>query len=529
MTRRAPGTSPLTFIIILIILAGLAGTAPRPSEAQAPDWRQAFSQGIESVNSWERRDAILAVDPQTNDGVGALLNLLAEENIARVDWYVRQTIIERLSQVYEPRARRLLDRGLEVRQDRVREGVILALGLRASAEDLPRIIEATEDRSPRVRRAAALALTHFRGDRSAVDAILAAWEEEDEAVSRLGVVCSLALKDMTGHDDGLDRAHWREWWNRVRERFPNIPDETEAAEPESQHTRVRGVPLTYSERGDGPIPLLVIPDEQYTTDLYKPWFRAIEDICRVYYMELPLVNEFDPSVLEPGVADIPYYPVDLLVEAFDELREQLHIERFALMSHGFNAEVAQRYLTLHPDRVSHVIMMGPVSGDAAWERILGTIETRGQGTHDPEMTHLARHMYIYDNGTHDYEPSSGDESDALDRKAFTLYFADTNDIAIHDIFTRCFKEDLPESISPDFDTSRQTAVRVPMLIQMGEASLWTVVQDGERIRSHYPLAALQVYRQSAMCPFIEETEAWSRDIHQFFERNPAGGTPPGRN
>ena len=78
---------------------------------------------------------------------------------------------------------------------------------------------------------------------------------------------------------------------------------------------------------------------------------------------------------------------------------------------------------------------------------------------------------------------------------------------------------MPESISPDFELARQKRAEVPILVQMGEKSRWTVPSDGKRFTDHYPLATLKTYRRSALCPFVEETELWSRDIHEFYAKH----------
>lgn len=59
--------------------------------------------------------------------------------------------------------------------------------------------------------------------------------------------------------------------------------------------------------------------------------------------------------------------VDALVRDLDYLRERLGIPRFRMVGHSWGATLALLYAIRHPDRVSHLVLigMGPLSDEAA--------------------------------------------------------------------------------------------------------------------------------------------------------------------
>jgi pimeloyl-ACP methyl ester carboxylesterase len=499
------------FALALTLFVPLAAWGSPPK-----GWKQAFARAFESANSWERREAIGLVDPDDKAGAKLLLTLLAEERLAVVDWHVRDAVISRLAEARSKAASKVLVKGLKAKQARVREGVVLALGRGKAEAHLGLLLKASRDPAPRVQRAAVEALAAFPDRPQAIGAVLRAWEGAP-AISRLGLVCERSLAWMASEDHGLAPTAWRAWWDGVKTAWPTqapSPDEEEAA---PMRTRVRGVELTFTERGSGDMPLLVIPNYATTTELYRPWLKAIEDVYRVIYMELPKVEAFPADQIQEYAEGMPYYPVDLLVEAFEELRQAKGVERFALFAHGYNSLIAMRYLSLHAEQVDHAILVAPISGGQAWGQILDGVQRQGQATTDPELTHMARNMLVYPDGKRDYETGSDAEWQALRRKAASLYLADANDPALSGIFDAGFYDDQDEdAVTPDFELSRQTKARVPILLQWGERSLWSLERDQRKFRDHYPETTTKTYADSAMCPFIEQTAQWSEDVHAFF-------------
>jgi pimeloyl-ACP methyl ester carboxylesterase len=507
-------------------------------------WKKTFNRDFNNFNSDLRRKAVESVDPNSKSGLKVLLQVVAMKKLAVMDWHIRWGAIEALSGIHKEKYMREFEKkGLNSKYPAIREGCILALGLKKNPAYLPRIKKGLEDPDPAVRRAAGHALANIRKKES-INALVARWEKESmETNFRECIAYWTSLRKLTGRRFKKDFHTWQEWWLNVRDKykFPEEMTEEEkkkqaeeeakkgkgkgkkgAAEEEGEKetTVVRGIPLTFKTRGTG-IPLLVIHDDTWYDNYFEPYLSSIEKVCKIFYIRLPEVDSFEN--LKRNIGGMPYYPVDKLVDAFEELRTKFKYRKFAIMAHGFSTLIAQRYLTRHSEKVSHMILMGALSGDEAYGIILNNIEREGNATKDKEMTRMAWWHTIIDEkkNTKQYEPKSDAEKRALQRKMFSMYFANPQDPEIFSIFDRCKKPlDYPECLSPEFDTYREKKVPVPILILMGAKCLWTNLKDGERIQKNYPRAELVVFQKSAMMPFIEENAKFTEEIKKFFKKYP---------
>src|SRR6059058_4727521 len=65
----------------------------------------------------------------------------------------------------------------------------------------------------------------------------------------------------------------------------------------------------------------------------------------------PVVLELWGHGRSPAPTDPPRYHPDAYIEAFDQLRTQLGVERWFLCGQSFGAALTLRYALTHPDRV----------------------------------------------------------------------------------------------------------------------------------------------------------------------------------
>ena len=70
---------------------------------------------------------------------------------------------------------------------------------------------------------------------------------------------------------------------------------------------------------------------------------------------------------------------------------------------------------------------------------------------------------------------------------------------------------------PEFDTFKEGKAPAGVLIMNGKTSLWTSVSDAKKIDKHYPNSRMAIFEKSTMMPFVEETERFSKVVHQFFK------------
>ena len=499
--------------------------------AWGQSWEKQFKQNMASPDSSVRYEAVRQLDPNDSEQLKQIVKVLKINNPKVTDWHIRHGAVQALTKASDGDALETLRKELSKGKPFVREAIVASFGMRKDPQFFDDIDAALGDKYEAVRRAAIQAMSGLK-KKEAIESLLAHWPNEDMVSDfRQWSLVKQALETMTGKYLGGDVRDWNNWWAANKDKFSfdeEWEDEEkrkadEKAAEEAGHkakevkTVARNVPLNFKVRGIG-APLLVIPLRGYHEDYFQPYLQTIEDICKVHYVRLPKPNDFEG--LERGPGGTPYYPVDKLVDAFEEARKQFNYKRFAILTHGITSTVAQRYATKYPQSVSHMLFVGAYSGSDAYSKIISTMEAKGKERGDLELEHLAQALTTIDQeGNHKYEPKDADEATALfGRKSWSLFFFNPHDLAVHLLHTQHeLKDGGGRVFFPKFDTFKEAKAPAGVLIMNGKHSLWTSVSDAEKIDKHYPNSRMVIFEKSTMMPFVEENEKFSKVVHQFFK------------
>lgn len=515
----------------------LAALVAWPASAEsdaAKTFKKSFS---ETPNSWERRDLVKRLDPKDDDQLDLIVWVLKNQ-----DWYMREAAIETLATAYDPGLIGKLEKMGGARGDPVVvEGVCMAFGQSGNKERIPFLAEQLASKKWIVQRSAAIALGRLPAKES-VEALITCWEKCDNFMVWVHILESL---ERITHEKNMPRAaDWRGWWNAVKDTWtPPEPkgegiDDEEAKSGDRIRTKVRGTNLDLRSRGKG-LPLLVLPDYGCEKDYLETYLRNLEETNQILYVKLPGNSDFsDPPLANAPGLPAPYYPIDRLVEAFEELHTTLVKENkienkpFAIMGHGMTCWVAMQYAAMRPKSVRRMILVAPYSSNKAWGDGRDRLEKEGERIRDLEMTHYAQSLlYNQQTGKHNYESQSEEESKALKRKDFTVNFADFRDLEIGRIFGPWVqKEAGPNQAAivpkyarpmgsvfiPEFSLFKLQRVQTPTLVLAGELSLWTSLEDANAISKHYGGAArVFTFKRSSNMPFIEENDKFVEVVQRF--------------
>lgn len=508
------------------------------SPALAVDAKEFKKQFIEKQNSWERIALIKALDPKEK----ASLELITDFVLKQLDWYYREAAIEVLATAYEPALIAELEKLGGKRGDPViAEGIIMAFGVGKQKDRIPFITEVLLDSKKMVvKRACAIALG-MMPDKRSVDPLIKAWENEKDFMVWVHILEN--LERITQEKNMAKPQDWRAWWEAVKDTWEVPPPKEETVDAEASKsgevmkTKVRGVDLEFRSRGKG-LPLLVLPEYGYEKDYLETYLRNLEETNQILYMKLPGAANFtDPPLANAPNLPAPWYPLDRIVEAFEELHGQLVKEKkiqdkpFAIMSHGITNWVAMNYAAKHARKVRRMILIAPTSGNKAMGEGRERVEKKGKEISDIEMEHYAQSL-VYDSqtGKYRYEAKDDVEREALQRKGHTLYFADTRDLEIGRIYGpivekvdgdkrfrghACYRN-MGTVFIPDFSLFKLDRSPTPTLIMHGALSTQISIEDCEAIAKHYqPAAKVVTFKRSDSMPFIEENEKFVETVQKF--------------
>jgi pimeloyl-ACP methyl ester carboxylesterase len=517
--------------LLALALVGL------PAAASAMDAKEFKKKFTSTQNSWERRDLVRQLDPTQKKSMDLLLKFVLKTQ----DWYMREAAVDVLSKVYDEGVITDLEK-MKDRDPVLAEGIALAFGRSKNLERVPYLTDMLGSKKWTVRRASAIAMRTMKA-KEAVDALIDTWLEEDKFLVWVHILESLETltrqKNLPGPQD------WKDWWSVARDNFDfNAEDELSEDEKSGDviKTRVRGTNLSMRSRGQG-LPLLVLPDYSYEKDYLETYLRNLEDTNQIIYMDLPGVNDFTEPPLQnaPGLPQ-PHYPLERIVDAFEEMqknfiKEGIIKDKFAILAHGISCWIAMTFADRHPKAVRRMILIAAHSGQKAAGEGIEALERRGQELGDLELEHYAQsRLYDQQSGGYRYQAQQGEESSALQRKSFTVRFADVRDLEIGRIYGPVVEKVVGNGryrgpkmfrpmggcFIPPFSLFKLNRVPIPTLIMHGQHSIETSLDDSKAIAKHYGKNARVIpFKRSGQMPFIEENEKFVEGIRRFL-----GGKKP---
>jgi pimeloyl-ACP methyl ester carboxylesterase len=513
--------------------------------ALAADWERKFAQDMSSTDTNVRWKAVHDLDPSDKKQREMLVGILDKEN-----WHVRTAAIERLGTASGDGEDELKKDVEKHSSPLVREGLVYALG--ATADRVNDVIPALGDKQAIVRRAASIAISRHP-TKEGITALIAALGKEKEDFD-VKVFLKDALEKATGQFLGNSAVDWKNWWSANQESWhpkeerkpgEGMPGqegegqgegEKKKDEPKSEEekkaeeegkkatestTQLRDVELNFKEAGRGG-PLFVMPDMYRNRCYMEKHFAALEDVCHIFYIDLPEISKFK-GLKNVGATGAPYYPLEKLADAFDELRQQRKQEKIAILGQGMAGWVAMKYAMKYPKNVSHLILMSTWSSNKAWEDGRNRIEMDGKKRGDPEQEHYAMHKVVdFNTGKHRYEPKDPQEEEALHRMDWTLFFADMRSAYCSLWYNESFRN-MGGCIIPDFDIQKEKGnSEVPTFVMIGThpRSLWTSSSDLRGFQKFFAHAEFLECPHSAQMPHIEDFDLFNKGVHAFFKKYP---------
>jgi pimeloyl-ACP methyl ester carboxylesterase len=172
-----------------------------------------------------------------------------------------------------------------------------------------------------------------------------------------------------------------------------------------------------------------------------------------------------------------------------------------------------------------VILIAPVSGDQAFGRASNAMIAEGQKNKDTELHYLGLSRSF--NGQtgksslEEYEeqqqiPRREGEDQSIDRRSWSLMFANPHDNLLALLYPVKDRILGPVAI-PEFSVTREPKLKCPVLIVVGQHTMYTDINDCKTVQKHYG-AQMVVYKGSANMPHAEESIKFNKDVRKFLSR-----------
>lgn len=518
------------------LLAAVVGFAVPAVSMGGDDWKKAFGEKFASKNSWERASAVKTLDPTQNDQLKMLYKIADKE-----DWYLRSAAADVLAGKLEAKSLDECKKTLKGGSGNIAEVIATAFGRSKDtdrADDLIEVLKKSSD--VRVKRACAQALGYLP-IKKGVSALIEALDKE--AKNFLVLVHILEALERVTKEKHKNAQDWKGWWTGAETNWEPPKEGAEGTGEDSKdqgdrvRTTVKGTDLDFRSRGKGR-PLLVLPEYGYEKDYFETYLRNLEESNQIIYMKLPGVVDFkNPALENAPQLNQPFYPIDRLVDTLEALREELvkkgsiaEKSPIAIMGHGITCWVAIRYANKYPKSVSRLVLLSSYASDKAFSRDRKAMEDEGKKTGDQELEHYAMSLEYMQNGPR-YQAKDAEEGLALERKSFTTYFGNWQDLEIGRIFGPVVQKKISDTQAamvptvirpmggcfvPQFDLARESVIAQPTLIVGGERAFFGTPADCDEIAKHCEKPNMQIIKGARM-PMIEENalflKAMQKHLH----------------
>jgi pimeloyl-ACP methyl ester carboxylesterase len=511
------------FLVFLVWLPALVVAEDLPDRE--------INAALSSPDSFLRCNTWKKLNPEKDSHYKFLVQILKT-----LSWYDRDGAVEALSKAGTEETIQKMVKDLKdtSKDPAVRQGMARALAKMNDEKFYPHLYEALKDPKPQVRRMVVWSL-RVQKKKEAVGALVDAFQAEKDPVVQSFMID--ALNSLTQAFQGPNPAAWKSWWDKAKE-DPDYTlgktDEESIKKAEELGNKLKkrmvtsaagGVTLEVEERGGMKgiaAPILIIPYYGYSKEIMKPFLAQLERTNKLFYIDLPPVDSFQ-GLKAAGNTKIPYYPIDKLVEAFEDLRKATKQERFAIMVCGINSWIAMKYASMYPKSVSHLVFICPNSSERAYGDALKTMETQGKARNDIELVHFAlTQTFNIQTGQTSHDilhtekkiPVPDGEGGSLDRRSWSLFFKDERDSLISILYPVKNKH-LGGVAIPDFRCfSEKPKAAIPTLVIVGKSCLYASVEDCQQIAKHFGGQCL-VYENSSAMPFAEESPRFNVDMAKF--------------
>jgi len=566
---------------LLALLVSMSATSR--SVRAAEEWEVIFQQNIASEYSETRQDALKQIDTTSVKGLRTIWNFLdkiAPKDPLRYDWFVREGAYEALLNATGDECmaeiERVLDgKGFENAKEAIVYGVIWKVrkafekehggndddkiaeakwmlrkkrGVEYFALVLPTvkkldpdqrmlgwIRKAFEDKSPDVRLAAIQGMLVYP-DNGSVGLLIGNLEDLEKQKSKAykeWVFTRYALEVLTGQYYRDSVEDWSRWWELMKDQFSiekrveeDVGEEKDgASRGKTQVVNTGGVEVTVQMKIAGDpkgYPLLVLPRLGYEPDYFRPYFHGVEEFCRIYYVQMPQIEDFK-GLKRDANTNLVIYPTEILADAVAKVMQESGLEKFAVLGHGPESSTQAIYVAGKFQKlVSHLVVINPYFAGDRYGDVIQNVVRHGRAIKNPEVEHGAQNLQLKQDGKREYEPTDAAEEGGLGRALLNIRYDDPSSPevgAMQFLYGVSggtgMLNDRNWSVAKVFDSKQP---RLAVLVMVGEQSPWTPAAEVNRVATFFRGSTTVRFKGSAEHMFMTETYRFTKELETWLKR-----------
>jgi pimeloyl-ACP methyl ester carboxylesterase len=227
-----------------------------------------------------------------------------------------------------------------------------------------------------------------------------------------------------------------------------------------------------------------------------------------------------------GASEVPRdpatYRVDQLVQDVEALRIDLGLDRMDLFGHSASGGICLLYATAHPDRIDHLVLVGPSLRVVGIPSNLGVDEILALRAHELWYDEAVTALYA--------EASSPQELERYRWLAAPLLYGQWDAASRAQAaaepaqFAPLATEGFYEGFEPDPELpARLAALMAPVLLVAGEYDIWPTSASMRELLTLFGNASVEILPGVGHFPWVDDPVSFVAVVRDFLTHSPAVG------
>ncbi len=271
------------------------------------------------------------------------------------------------------------------------------------------------------------------------------------------------------------------------------------ADQESEIIEIEDIKIHYKDEGQGPV-LILLHGVCASLHTWDGWTARLKDRYRIIRLDIPGFGLTGPA------PDKSLYRKEEAVRLFEEVVDEMKLEKFYLAGNSLGGYIAWNYTLKHPDKVERLILVDSVGFSQPLPGLLAFAS-------NPLVRPFARFTmprFLFDNAVEQVYGDKSKVNQELKDRYFDLAMREGNKGSYIDVFTEmrrlCNDENLSQGIKD---------IKVPTLVMWGTKDEWIPFKYFENWKKELPGAKFIQYEGAGHTPMEEMPDETARDADLF--------------
>jgi pimeloyl-ACP methyl ester carboxylesterase len=349
-----------------------------------------------------------------------------------------------------------------------------------------------------------------------------------DRIERFLLIDSLESLTSEEHEESIE--NWEYWYNSVKDAAdkPLTPRKAQAFKDNLGDIELEGHSFVRkgARKAEG-MEILILPEFAWSEEYWYPYIFELNKFATCTFVELPdasRVKGLKRPTDRSGNADpnAYYYPLEQLVEAFEERRKLSKQEKVGIIAHGVSGWIALEYCRLHPESVAFAIIMNTWSGNQSFGKARNQME--GNKAKDDDMKFYGAGLVYDPTNRQGYSSFNDDQKFHYHTGEFKRMQADPKSVdSLMYGAIRSYRKPIAggQALVPEYEFENQMknkTLNVPVLFIHGEMDGMFVQDDVKLYQKVFKNGMFETFKGTSRTPWAEEPTLFYEKFNTLMEK-----------